>query len=139
LSQLSISKEKNTKKKKVPTTADALAVITAAIDSPSVNVVPNEVTDDNPSEMDLDDNSKLLIPTNRIPKFKPHYLALSDQLFKEILSNGVPDGDKMVQCLNTDEKLQSVRQMTEITNNLHYFDLQQHLWQAYYNIGIKEN
>jgi hypothetical protein len=41
--------------------------------------------------------------------------------------------------LNTDEKLQVVRQMTEITNNLHYSNLQQHLWQAYYNLGIKEN
>ena len=40
-----------------------------------------------------------------------------------MLSNAVQDGDQLVQCLNTDEKLQAVRQMTEVTNNLHYFDL----------------
>jgi hypothetical protein len=28
--------------------------------------------------------------------------------------------------------------MTEVTNNLQYMDLQRHLWQDYYNIGIKE-
>ena len=60
------------------------------------------------------------------------------EIFKQMLSNAVQDGDQLVQCLNTDEKLQAVRRMTEVTNNLHYFDLQQHLWQTNYNIGITE-
>ncbi|CAF1535461.1 unnamed protein product, partial [Rotaria sordida] len=54
-------------------------------------------------------------------------------------SNSIEDGDKIVQCLNTNEKLQFVRQMTETTNNLYYFDLQRQLWQDYFDLGIKEN
>ncbi|CAF4059652.1 unnamed protein product [Rotaria sordida] len=56
-----------------------------------------------------------------------------------MLSNSIEDGDKIVQCLNTNEKLQFVRQMTETTNNLYYFDLQRQLWQDYFDLGIKEN
>ncbi|CAF4322568.1 unnamed protein product, partial [Rotaria sordida] len=41
-----------------------------------------------------------------------------------MLSNSIEDGNKIVQCLNTNEKLQFVRQMTETTNNLYCFDLQ---------------
>lgn len=116
-----------------------MAVITAAAHNPSVNTLPNDVTDENQLDMDLDNKNKLLFPSNSIQRFKPHYLTLSEKIFKQLLWNAVPDRHKTVQCLNTDEKLQMVRQMTEITNNLHYFDLQQHLWQAYYNIGIKES
>ncbi|CAF4340896.1 unnamed protein product, partial [Rotaria sordida] len=41
-----------------------------------------------------------------------------------MLSNSIEDGNTIVQRLNTNEKLQFVRQMTETTNNLYYFDLQ---------------
>ena len=123
LSQLSISQESSTKKKRIPTTTENLTVMTTAIDNPSLNVLSNEVTDNNQTEMDLGNENKLLLPTKRIQQFKPHYLTLSDEIFKQMLSNAVQDGDQLVQCLNTDEKLQAVRQMTEVTNNLHYFDL----------------
>ncbi|CAF4361707.1 unnamed protein product, partial [Rotaria sordida] len=49
------------------------------------------------------------------------------------------DGNTIVQRLNTNEKLQFVRQMTETTNNLYYFDLQRQLWQDYFDLDIKEN
>jgi hypothetical protein len=32
-----------------------------------------------------------------------------------------------------------IRQLTELINNVHYFELQKHLWQSFYNIGLKEN
>ena len=35
-------------------------------------------------------------------------------------------------------KIQFVRQMAEAMNNLYYFGLQRQLWQAYYDIGVKE-
>jgi hypothetical protein len=56
-----------------------------------------------------------------------------------MLSNAIEDANKIVQCLDTDEKLQAIRHMMEIINNLHYFELQRDLWQAYFNIGLKEN
>ena len=109
------------------------------IDHPPVNVLPSEGTNDNEPEMDIENQNKLCITTNSIKKFQPHYLTVSNEIFKQLLSDAIEGGDQLVQCLDTDEKLQVVRQMTEVTNNLHYFDLQQHLWQAYYNIGVKEN
>ena len=139
LSQLSISQETNPKKKKMPSSSDTIIETTAVIDHPPVNVLPSEPTKDNEPEMDIENQNKLCITTNSIKKFQPHYLTVSNEIFKQLLSDAIEGGDQLVQCLDTDEKLQVVRQMTEVTNNLHYFDLQQHLWQAYYNIGVKEN
>ena len=64
---------------------------------------------------------------NGIQKFKPHYLRVSDQVFQQLLSNAISNGDKIVQCLNTKDKLQFIRQMTEITNHLQYIGLQRDL------------
>lgn len=70
--------------------------------------------------------------------FKPSYLQVSDRIFKEMLSNAIQGGQQLVQCLNTTEKLQFIRRIIELINQVHYFDLQQHLWQDYHNLGIKE-
>jgi hypothetical protein len=75
---------------------------------------------------------------NDMQKYKPHYVQVSGEKFKQILSNTIPDGDKIVQCLNTKEKLRIIRQITGITTDLQYFDLQRHLWQDYYDLGMKE-
>jgi hypothetical protein len=77
---------------------------------------------------------------NYMQGFKPHYLRVSDKIFKQMLSNAIQDdGDHIIQALNTKEKLQFVRQMTEATNNLYYFDLQRQLWQEHHNINLKED
>ncbi|CAF2903770.1 unnamed protein product [Rotaria sp. Silwood2] len=55
-----------------------------------------------------------------------------------MLSNAVEDGDKIIQCLNSNEKLQFVRQMTEAANNLYYIDFQRQLWQVYFDLCMKE-
>ena len=79
-----------------------------------------------------------LSSTNHIKEFKPRYLRMSDKVFKKILSNEIEHNDNTIQCLDTKEKIEFVLQMTEATNNLHYFDLQRQLWQAYDDIGKKE-
>ncbi|CAF1271585.1 unnamed protein product [Rotaria sordida] len=107
----------------------------------STNEISNVVTDANENQQQQkkqgEDND--LLPTNYVQQFKPRYLEVSDKIFKRILSNSIEDGNKIVQCLNTNEKLQFVRQMTETTNNLYYFDLQHQLWQDYFDLGMKEN
>jgi hypothetical protein len=123
----------------MPSSSDTIIETMAVIDPPPVNVLPSEETDEHEANMDTENQKKLFITKNTINKFQPRYLTVSDQIFKQLLSNAMEGADQLVQCLDTDEKLQVVRQLTEVTNNLHYFDLQQHLWQAYYNIGIKEN
>jgi len=89
----------------------------------------------NNTNNDNDDNA---VTINYLQKIKPHYLKVSDNKFKQMLSNAIKnDNDKIIiiQALDTQEKLQLIRQITEITNNLHYFNLQRQLWQDYYNIG----
>ena len=53
--------------------------------------------------------------------------------------DGAATAQRMIQSLDTTEKLQFVRQMTETTNNLSYFDLQRQLWQEYFNMSLKED
>ncbi|CAF3315055.1 unnamed protein product [Rotaria sp. Silwood2] len=79
------------------------------------------------------------VPKKYRSQFKPRYLTVPDNIFKEMLSNSIEDGDQIIPCVNTKEKLQFVRQMTETTNNLYYFDLQCQFWQDYCNIALKEN
>ena len=84
-----------------------------------------------------EDNDSLSI--NHIKIFKPRYLRMSDKVFKQMLSNEIEHDDNTIQCLDTKEKIEFVRRMTEATNNLYYFDLQRQLWQAYDDIGKKED
>ncbi|CAF4441196.1 unnamed protein product, partial [Adineta steineri] len=56
-----------------------------------------------------------------------------------MLSNVIKDDHKTIQAINTNEKIRFLREMTELTNNLYYFDLQRQLWQEYHNMSSKEN
>jgi len=76
---------------------------------------------------------------NPMEKFKPRYLKVSDRIFKQMLSNSVPEnGHQIFECLDTKEKLQLVRKLTEATNDYYHQDLQRQLWQEYYELGLKE-
>ena len=72
-------------------------------------------------------------------QFKPRYLKVSDHVFRQILSNAIENGEKVVQCLDTTEKLHFVRRMTELTNNFYFINLQRQLWQEYHNLGSKND
>ena len=129
LSQISISRSNPKKKKTRIALRDHLP-----------NNVVSKVLNGNAHEQDKhneEDNDEL-VSINSKERFKPRYLKVSDHIFKQMLSNTIKDGDKLIECLDTQEKLHFIRQMTEVTNHLHYLDLQQHLWQDYYNIGVKE-
>ncbi|CAF1385241.1 unnamed protein product [Adineta steineri] len=56
-----------------------------------------------------------------------------------MLSNAIKDDHKTIQSIDTKEKIQFLREMTELTNNLYYFDLQRQLWQEYLNMSLKED
>ncbi|CAF1467997.1 unnamed protein product, partial [Rotaria sordida] len=110
-SQLSIS-QKNLKKTK-----------STIGNNSSNNEISNVVTDANEKvqqqqKQQKEDNELLSI--NYVKQFKPNYLKVSDKIFQRMLSNSIEDGNKIVQCLNTNKKLQFVHQMTETTNNLYY-------------------
>ena len=78
-------------------------------------------------------------PSNDMENFKPRYLSVSDRIFRQILSNAIENGDNVVQCLDTTEKLHFIRHMTELTNNLYFTNLQRQLWQVYHNISSKHD
>ena len=50
----------------------------------------------------------------------PRYLTTPDKAFKQMLVRAIPDGLQIVQWLDTDEKLQSARQLTNTVNTLNY-------------------
>ena len=94
-------------------------------------------TTTNSQSNNQEENDESLL-MNYMQSLKPSYLKVSDQIFKQMLSSAINDSDKVVQSLDTNEKLLFVRQMAEATNNLYYLDLQLHLWHDYYNTGMKE-
>ncbi|CAF3940428.1 unnamed protein product [Adineta steineri] len=90
------------------------------------------------NKKDKDDND-VSASIHSIQRFKPHYLRVSDNVFKQMLSNVINDDHKTIQSIDTNEKIRFLREMTELTNNLYYFDLQRQLWQEYHNMTLKEN
>ncbi|CAF1153797.1 unnamed protein product [Rotaria sordida] len=110
-SQLSVSQETKQKKKKT----------TSNIREEKTNGEMNSSTD-----------------TNNIQRLKPKYLHVSDQRFKQMLCDATQNSVLIMAWLNTNEKVHSIRQMTEATNQLQYLDLQRQLWQEHLNLGMKD-
>lgn len=72
-----------------------------------------------------------------LKEYKSLYRNVSNKTFKRMLSQAVTDGDQLVCSIDTHEKFQFIRQITELTHNVYYFDFQRDLWQDYYNIVLK--
>ena len=72
---------------------------------------------------------------NLLTTIKPRYLTVPDRVFRLMLSNAIHDGEKIVQCLDTTDKLCFVRRMTEITNDFYFKGLQRQLWQEYHSLS----
>src|SRR5690348_4871392 len=98
-SQLSISKEQPKKKK--------MATITAT------NQSDNQIVQER-NGSDQDEGNEPL-PMSYMQSLKPSYLNVPDKIFKEMLSKTIENGDHIIPSLNTTEKLQLVRQITEAT------------------------
>ena len=90
-------------------------------------------------EVDLiENNSEQSVTSHNVLQFKPVYMKVHDHTFVRMLASTTIDGVKIVQYLDTKEKVDFIRQMTELTNNLRYLDLQRQLWQYHYDLGLKE-
>ena len=77
--------------------------------------------------------------TSYMESFKPRYLKVPDRIFQQMLSSAIENGAKVVQCLDTTEKLHFVRRMTEVTNDFYFKSLQRQLWQEYHNLSSKDD
>lgn len=104
------------------------------------NPVNNELVEDN-NHLPCHQEQEQITGSNTmndLQKLKPQYLNVSDRLFKQFLSKSIENGNQLVQALDTVEKIEFVRHMTETTNNLYYFDLQRHLWQDYATLAMHD-
>ncbi|KAF9746147.1 hypothetical protein NGRA_3545, partial [Nosema granulosis] len=126
-SQLSVSQGDSKKKK-----------VTASNNDESNHDILETVNDDAAAEETEIEENDTSSPNNCIQRFKPKYLRVSDHIFKQMLSDACKDVDPIIGVIDTNEKLQFVRQMTEVTNNLHYIGLQRQLRQDYFNLGQKQ-
>lgn len=141
LNELSLSKE-NLKKKKTTTIEEALTLERSfsVLSISQENIKKATVTSKESLAVDNQiKNGNEESSMSYLEKFKPRYLKVSDHVFKRILSNSIENGFKLVQCLNTPEKIRLVRDMTELTNDLCFKDYQEKLWQEYSNISAKDN
>ena len=130
LNELSIS-QRNTKKTKItPPTTTTTEVL---MNEPLPNVASNIGQTHN--ELEHTDE----IVTSDLRGYKSQYHKLSDKVFKKMLSQAIEDENQIVQSLDTPEKLQLIRQITELTHNVYYFGLQRDIWQDYYDIGFKND
>ena len=75
------------------------------------------------------------VAANLMTTLKPRYLKVSDRVFRMMLSHAIQDGNKLIQCLDTNEKLHFVRRLTEITNDFYFKGFQRQLWQEYHSLS----
>ena len=47
-------------------------------------------------------------------------------------------GDRIIEWLDTEDKISFIRQMARVTDELRYFELQRQFWQDHYDLGLKE-
>ena len=140
ISQLSIS-QAGGKKTKATTTIETTPTIDETFSQLSISQEDVKNTKATATalvhdEVSSDNNGPSI---NYLENFKPRYLKVSDRIFKRMLGDAIEDGSKLIQCLNTSEKLHAIREVTEITNNLYHKDFQQKLWQEYCNISSQDN
>ena len=69
----------------------------------------------------------------------PDYLKVPDFAFKQMLSTAMESADKIVQCLNTAERVAFIHQYTYLVHRLLYVQLQQEQWNYYYQVGTTQN
>ncbi|CAF3866507.1 unnamed protein product [Rotaria sp. Silwood1] len=137
LSQLSIS-QGGAKRTKTTTAAETTSIPDKSFSQLSIShedVKNTKVTTaDNQVHKEHNESSQ-----SYLENFKPRYLKVSDRIFKQMLSDAIENGSKLIESLNTSEKLHAVREITEVTNNLYFKDFQEQLWKEYYKISSQDN
>ena len=68
----------------------------------------------------------------------PIYLKTPDHVFVQTLAKTIEKGNRIIEWLDTEEKIVFVRQMARVTDELRYFELQRLFWQDHYDLGLKE-
>lgn len=97
-----------------------------------------ENTIDNTNKREQEEQNDIFSAIHSIEAFKPNFLEISDETLKELLVSELQNGDNIIEHLDTSEKLQFVREMTDATNTLYYIDVQRQLWQTYYDVSTHE-
>ncbi|CAF4557491.1 unnamed protein product [Rotaria sp. Silwood2] len=144
INQVSIS-QAAAKKTKTTTTTTTTTEATSILDHPfsQLSISPEDVKDTNTRTTTIVVHNEVNnvhnhSTNNYLENFKPHYLKVSDRIFKRMLAEAIEDGSKLLKCVDTPEKLNAVRKLTEIKNNVYHKDFQQKLWDEYYTISYQD-
>ena len=66
-------------------------------------------------------------------------LKMPDHIFVRMLSKTAEKGERIIQWLDTGKKIDFIRQMAQVTNNIRCFDLHRQFWQEHYDLGLIES
>ena len=69
----------------------------------------------------------------------PHYLSVPDRVFKQLLARAFDEDDTLARWLNTEDKLASTRRLARLLHLSRCLQLQQRMWQAYFELGQRED
>jgi hypothetical protein len=116
-----------------------MAGITNSMSQISISNLPKKqrkrsTTIDNIIEHQSNDTKSILNNNNN----KPKYLKVPDQIFKQMLSKSLTEGESIVQLIDTPEKLQYIRTYTHLLNNVCYLKLEQNYWEHYDKVATTE-
>jgi hypothetical protein len=128
----------NTKRKKIVLTPTPTSETTSILDKSLSQLSISQGNRKKKKTNGQLNNQNDELSMNSTEKYKPRYLKVPDRIFKQLLSNTIDNGHKVIQCLDTKEKLDFIRQITEMKNNLQFKELQRQLWQEYYNLSLKD-
>ena len=68
----------------------------------------------------------------------PHYLSVPDRVFKQLLARAFDEDDTLARWLNTEDKLASTLRLARLLHLSRCLQLQQRMWQAYFELGQRE-
>ena len=68
----------------------------------------------------------------------PHYLSVPDRVFKQLLARAFDEDDTLARWLNTEDKLASTRRLAHLLHLSRCLQLQQRMWQPYFELGQRE-
>lgn len=89
------------------------------------------------AEIDSDSDDERSVSETIRPRISG-YLKTPDHVFVQTLSKTMAKGNRIIQWLDTEEKISFIRQMAQVTDDLRYFELQRLFWQDHYDLGLKE-
>ncbi|CAF1506685.1 unnamed protein product [Adineta ricciae] len=111
--------------------------ITASISQMSISYLPRKRHRSKTIESSLTEQEQMCEPLSNV---KPKYLQVSDQIFKQMLSESSTDRTHIpLPILDTPQKTQFVRIYAHLLNNVLYLEMELNFWNHYQDVLTAEH